>query len=99
LYVVSARRYPARVPEPECPPNSRLRKVGESGLLNWRNRPVFISKLLGGECVGLVPTEEDFYEVYYGPLLLGWLDEENYFATDAGAEPTRQRSLPGRRPI
>jgi hypothetical protein len=35
---------------------------------------VFVSKLMGGEYVGLLPTEEDFYEVYYGPVLLGWFD-------------------------
>jgi putative transposase len=93
LYTASTRRYPARLPEPEYPENSRLRKVGESGLMNWKNREVFVSKLLGGEYVGLLPSEEDFYEVYYGPVLLGWLDgKENYFAADLGAEPKRRRS-------
>jgi hypothetical protein len=48
---------------------------------------------MGGEYVGLLPTkEEHFYEVYYGPVLLGWFDEtENYFAADAGAPPKRNR--------
>jgi len=36
----------------------------------------------------IVAHAGDFYEVYYGPVLLGWFDEtENFFAADAGAEP------------
>ena len=51
---------------------------------------MFISKVLGGEYVGLLAIEEDFYEVYYGPVFLGWFDEkENFFAAEAGAEPKR----------
>jgi hypothetical protein len=32
-----------------------------------------------GEYVGLVPIAEAFYEVYYGPVLLGWFDEKEYY--------------------
>jgi len=93
LYVASARRYPARLPELEYPEGVVLRQVAENGLLRWNNDRTFVSKLMGGEYVGLLPTkEEHFYEVYYGPVLLGWFDEtENYFAADAGAPPKRNR--------
>jgi hypothetical protein len=33
-----------------------------------------VSKALAHETVGLVEIEEGFYEVYFGSLLLGWLD-------------------------
>ncbi len=92
LYVVSARPYPARLPQPEYPANSYLCKVHPSGLVNWRSREAFISKVMGCDYVGLVPVAGDLCEVYYGPLLLGWLDEkESYFVADAGAEPKRKR--------
>jgi putative transposase len=88
LYVASTHCYPARLPELQYPENTKLRQVADNGLLRWKNRRVFVSKLMGGEYVGLLPIEEDFYEVYYGPVLLGWFDEkENYFAADAGEEP------------
>jgi hypothetical protein len=91
VYVASTRRYPARLPEPEYPANSYLCNVHAGGQLVWRNREVFISKVMGGEFVGLAPAEDGLYEVYYGPLLLGWLDEqEGCFGADAGAEPKRR---------
>jgi len=93
VYVASQRGYPARVPEPEYPPSGYLCRVHPSGQLEWRNRAVFISKVMGGERVALVSVEEGLREVYYGPLLLGWLDEvEGYFVADAGAEPKRRRT-------
>jgi len=48
-WVASTRGYPPRLPEPEFPETCRLRKVGESGLMKWKNRPVFLSKVLSGE--------------------------------------------------
>jgi transposase InsO family protein len=92
LYTTSRRCYPARLPELQYPENAQLRKVADNGLMYWKCRRVFVSHLLGGEWVGLVPSAEDFYEVYYGPLLLGWFDaQEFYFAADVGAEPKRRR--------
>ena len=57
LYVASARGYPARLPEPEYPEGAKLRQVAENGLLRWKNRRAFVSKVLGGEYVGLLPVE------------------------------------------
>jgi hypothetical protein len=91
VYAASARCYPARMPELQYPQGVQLRQVAANGLLRWNNRRVFISKVLGGAYVGLLATEADFYEVYYGPVFLGWFDEtENCFVADSGAEPKRQ---------
>ncbi len=93
VYRASPRAYPARLPELEYPDGAQMRKVADNGLMYWKCRRLFVSKVLSGEWVGLVPSEQDFFEVYYGPVLLGWFDaKENYFAADAGAEPTRRRS-------
>jgi hypothetical protein len=37
--------------------------------------------------VGLVETEEAFYEVYYGPLMIGWFDGRSHLFA-----PERPRS-------
>jgi transposase InsO family protein len=93
VYAASTRRYPARVPEPDYPPNGFLCKVHPSGQLEWRSRTVFLSKVMGGEHVALVPVEAGLREVYYGPLLLGWLDEvEGHFVAEAGAEQRRRNA-------
>jgi transposase InsO family protein len=92
VYVASSREYPARLPELEYPRGAILRKVNEDGRLRWTNRRAFVSKVLGGEYVGLQPVDDGFYEVYFGGLLLGWYDEaENYFAVDPGPQRRRRK--------
>ena len=74
-YVASARRYPEKLPELEYPAGMRLRSVSERGQVALRrHEDVFVSKALAHETVGLWETEEGLYEVYFGSLLLGWLD-------------------------
>jgi hypothetical protein len=48
--------------------------------MKWNGGRAFVSEVLAREDVGLVEVEEDFLEVYYGPVFLGWLD-------GAGPEP------------
>jgi putative transposase len=92
LYVASQRKYPSRLPDPEYPAGSTLRSICKDGQMRWANQRVFLSGVLSGEQVGLVQVEDAFYEVYYGPVLLGWYDEaENYFAADAGKPDKRSR--------
>jgi len=94
LYVVSCRNMPAKLPELEYPKGTILRRISPPGQLKWNGEKVFISGVLAGEIVGLVEQEEDFYEVYLGPLLLGWLDSTGpLFVPDPG--PRRRR--PGKR--
>lgn len=73
-YVASVRRYPEQVPEIEYPGGMRRLRIYEGGQLCWKHELVFISKALAYELVGVLGIEEDLYEVYFGSLLLGWLD-------------------------
>jgi transposase InsO family protein len=93
LYVTSPRPYPSRVPEPQHPAGAVLRKVDDNGQFRWINRRAFVSKVLGGEYIGLVLVDEGFYEVYFGGMLLGWFDEaETYFAPDLGPRKQSRRA-------
>ena len=91
LYVASARSYPARLPELEYPPGAHLRRISQQGSLKWRSERTFLSEVLARQTVGLLETDEEFFEVYYGPLLIGWFDGRSHLF-----EPERPR--PGRRP-
>jgi transposase InsO family protein len=74
LYVASAREYPAKLPELEYPAGCHLRRVSQQGSLKWNGQRTFLSEVLGRETVGLLESEDDFYQVYYGGLLLGQFD-------------------------
>lgn len=85
VYHPSPRIYPARLPEIEYPSSSILRHISDSGNLKWKSQKTFLSKVLDGEIVGLIMQEEDFYEVYFGPILLGWFDAKGLvFVADKG---------------
>ncbi len=74
IYTASSRSYPSRFPELEYPVGVHLRRISQQGSLKWRRARTFLSEVLARQTVGLLETEEEFFEVYYGPLLIGWFD-------------------------
>jgi putative transposase len=93
VFRASNREFPVRLPELEYPRGAILRKINEDGRLRWTNQRIFVSKVLGGEYVGLQPVDDALYEVYFGGLLLGWFDEvESYFALDPGPRKVRRKT-------
>lgn len=73
-YVASPRIYPTRVPEPEFPDGAVMRRISQQGSLKWRGERTFLSEVLARQWVGLLPADDRYWAVYYGPLLLGWFD-------------------------
>lgn len=78
LYVASAREYPAKLPELDYPPGVHLRRISQQGSLKWHGERTFLSEVLARQMVGLLETDEEFFEVYYGPLLIGWFDGRSH---------------------
>jgi hypothetical protein len=78
LWVPSARPYPSRLPDLEYPAGVHLRRISQQGSLKWRCERTFVSEVLAREVVGLLETEEEFFEVYYGPLCIGWFDGRSH---------------------
>jgi putative transposase len=74
-YVGSERRYPAKLPELEYPEGAQLRRVSHQGSVKLDGVRMFVSALLAWEVVGLLEVEKDpdWLEVYYGPLVIGWM--------------------------
>jgi transposase InsO family protein len=91
VYVSSTRSYPARLPELEYPRGVHLRRISQQGSLKWRCERTFLSEVLARETVGLLETEEEFFEVYYGPLLIGWFDGRSQVFEPERARPRRSR--------
>lgn len=76
-YTPSLREYPAQLPKMVYPDYYDVRRVGASGVTNWRNQRVYISYLLEGEDVGLDEVNDGIWKVYFGPIVLGEFDERN----------------------
>ena len=57
---------------------------------------MFVSSLLAWEVVGLLEMEQnpDWLEVYYGPLLIGWMDLKRWKLVPMGtAKPRKIRNV------
>ena len=89
LYVASARLYPARLPELEYPRGVHLRRISQQGSLKWKGERTFLSEVLARQTVGLLETEEELFEVYYGPLLIGWFDGRSHLFEPERPQPRR----------
>jgi transposase InsO family protein len=75
VYVASEREYPRRVAEVEYPDTMLTRPVHSHGHFRWKQRhDVFVSEVLWGERIGLLPVDERWYTVYFGPVALGRFD-------------------------
>lgn len=42
--------------------------------MKWKTQRTFLSEVLARQTVGLLEVDDDLFEVYYGPLLLGWFE-------------------------
>ncbi len=97
LYRPSSRPYPARLPEPEYPSVMRVRRVHECGQFHWKYHDVFLSKVLWGERIGLLPIDDRFFTIYCAAfpiarfdshkfLVLPLPEAQNFLTDEAGEE-------------
>lgn len=73
-YTPSPRKYPRQVPALEYGDDIEVRRATGHGDVRWKGERTFISEVFGHEELGLKPVSEEWLEVYYGPIQLGWLD-------------------------
>ena len=73
-YRRSARRYTEHPAPFAYPRHYELRRVKSTGVVRWRNQGWYLSAAFRGMTVGLTEVDEARWAVYFGELLLGYLD-------------------------
>lgn len=73
-YHRSPRSMPRRPPELEYGDEMEVRRVSQQGSVKWRGERTYISQVFAYEPLGLKAADDRWLEIYYGPILLGWLD-------------------------
>jgi putative transposase len=73
VYRPSERAYTG-TPEDLDYPGMDSRRINRRGILRRANVPLFITNTLAGWSVGLKPVADGRQEVWFGRLLLGWID-------------------------
>ncbi len=77
FYTTSPRPMPDRVPPLEYPDRLEIRYVGGNGGIRWNSRWVNVSTVCIGEYVGLEEIADGLWNVDFGPLRLGRLNERH----------------------
>jgi len=74
-YLPSPRQLPRRLPPLEYPGHFEVRLVSRNSGIRWKTRWVCVTHTLAGEYVGLEEVDDGLWDVYFGPLKLGRMDE------------------------
>ena len=97
LYKSSLRTMPDKLPQIQCPAHYEVRKVSRNGGIRWTSGWVNLGQVLREEYVGLVEIDDGVWDVTFGPLWLGLLDEKNMKIKDIECRlernPKRQNSV------
>jgi transposase InsO family protein len=81
-YRTSPREMPSMLPPLEYPDRFEVRYVSANGGIRWNRRWVNVSIVCVGEYVGLEEIDDGLWDVYFGPLKLGRLNERRMLIED-----------------
>jgi len=81
IYQPSARLFPEHVPEPEYPGTMLVRSVRGQGIFRWKKHDVFLSEVLWGERIGLLPEDDRWFTIYFAHLPLARFDSHKLQVT------------------
>jgi transposase InsO family protein len=74
IYSSSPRQFPARLKEPEYGTTMQVRRVQKHGEFRWKTSNVFLSHVLYGERVGLLPIDDRYCRIYFSTVPIARLD-------------------------
>jgi hypothetical protein len=74
VYQPSPRKFPACVPELEYPSTMLVRTVRHHGHFRWKKHDVFLTDVLWGENVGLLPEDDRWFTICFAHLPLARFD-------------------------
>lgn len=94
LYQASPRQLPRKLPPIDYPSHFEVRLVSNNGGIRWDCEWVNVTHTLGGQYVGLEEVGDGLWDVYFGPLKLGRMDERRRRIEDRKGKWIRRQVLP-----
>jgi transposase InsO family protein len=76
VYTTSPRPHPDRIPEPEYDSNVLVRGVYSSGEFFWKQKCIFISKVLAGERIGLEQIDDRLWCILFASFPIAYFDSQ-----------------------
>jgi transposase InsO family protein len=103
MYVPSQREYPRETPQVDYPETMKVCPVKSHGHFRWKQREVFLSEVLWGERIGLLPVDDRWFTIYFAHVPLASFDSrlrqvvplpKNFNVDGAGEEVTSPSPAP-----
>ena len=91
FYQPSPRPFPRKLPPLHYPAHWEVRLVSTNGGIRWKTHRVAVSNALRQQPIGLEPIDDGVWEVWFGPLRLGRMDERQLTITDALGKAARRK--------
>ena len=97
VYEPSPRVYPRKLPEVEYPDTMLVRTIQSHGHFRWKKHDIFLSEVLWGERVGLLPFDDGCYTVYFAHMPVALFEERTRktYRLPAGKGVQTRRSVSG----
>ena len=79
-YKPSLRGFPEALREVEYPAGLQLRKADQDGKIRWKQARCRVGSALAHEVIGVEELDDGVSRVWFGPVLLGLLDERKGYS-------------------
>ena len=86
FYQASPRPFPRKLPPLHYPAHWEVRLVSGNGGIRWKTHRVAVTHALRQQPIGLEPIDDGVWEVWFGPLRLGRMDERQLTITDRSSK-------------
>jgi putative transposase len=93
-YQPSPRELPLRLPPLAYPGHFEVRLVSRNSGIRWKKRWLCVTHTLAGEYVGLEEVGDGLWDVYFGPIKLGRMDERRHQIEDHAGRFVRKALSP-----
>lgn len=75
LYVPSPRTYTGELRDPVYPSHFELHRAYPNGVVSFHGTQWYLSGCLGNQAIGIEPINDGCWNVHFGPVVLGLIDE------------------------
>ena len=83
VYTPSSKKLPRRIKSLDYPSHYEVRVVSGNSGIRWKSQWVSVTRLLAGKRIGLEEVGEGLWDVWFGPIWLGRLDERLWRIVDS----------------
>jgi putative transposase len=94
VYHASPRKLPRELPRIEYPGHFEVRLVSRNCGIRWKSHRVCVTHTLSEEYVGLEEVDDGIWDVYFGPVKLGRMDERRLQIEDHKGRWVRKTMSP-----